>query len=53
LLDIAVSHPTAADAMAFLNELSSGSSSDDDFVTCRVYLSPLYHSPRLRVVIWN
>jgi hypothetical protein len=51
LLDIAVSHPTAADAMAFLNELSNGYSFDDDSVTCRVYLSPLYRSPRLRVMI--
>ena len=40
-LALAVSHPTAGVAMVFFKDLSSGSSSGDDFFTTRVWVYSL------------
>ena len=47
-LALAVSHPTAGVAMVFFNDLSSGSSDDDDSFTTRVCLSTISWS-----MTWN
>ena len=47
-LALAISHPTAGVAMVFFNDLSSGSSSDDDSFTTRACISYLSRS-----MTWN